>query len=405
MEGEKGEWGFKAHKQIVKALFRERRPGELLEAYQGMLGYLAGAVSRNDAEKKINSLLDYVSGPKQREGAEARVGGDGGEEGPTVLEALYGATLEALGGGRNERLWFKASLKLCSLLLQQRAWGRLERTLDALRAHCTLADGSADSRKGTQLLEVLSVEIQMRTELRQAKALKGLYQRALRVKGAIPHPKVLGVIRECGGKMHMGARAWGAAATDFFEAFRSFDEAGAARRVKCLKYLVLAQMLAASDVDPFDAPETKPYKNDPEVLAMTSLIGAYQRGDAQEFRAVLERNEGAIMGDPFIRVHMESLLRQVREQVLLKLLRPYRSMRVAFAARELGVAPEEVEAMLVTLILDGKVQGRLDQVEGTLELECTDSGAQHLHEAVLGLSRSLGSFHGAVARKAVTANL
>ena len=67
MEGEKGEWGFKAHKQIVKALFRERRPGELLEAYQGMLGYLAGAVSRNDAEKKINSLLDYVSGPKQRE--------------------------------------------------------------------------------------------------------------------------------------------------------------------------------------------------------------------------------------------------------------------------------------------------------------------------------------------------
>ena len=298
----------------------------------------------------------------------------------------------ALGGGRNERLWFKVSLKLCSLLLQQRAWGRLERTLDALRAHCTLADGSADSRKGTQLLEVLSVEIQMRTELRQAKALKGLYQRALRVKGAIPHPKVLGVIRECGGKMHMGARAWGAAATDFFEAFRSFDEAGAARRVKCLKYLVLAQMLAASDVDPFDAPETKPYKNDPEVLAMTSLIGAYQRGDAQEFRAVLERNEGAIMGDPFIRVHMESLLRQVREQVLLKLLRPYRSMRVAFAARELGVAPEEVEAMLVTLILDGKVQGRLDQVEGTLELECTDSGAQHLHEAVLGLSRSFGSF-------------
>ena len=99
MEGEKGEWGFKAHKQIVKALFRERHTRELLEAYQGMLGYLGGAVSRNDAEKKINSLLDYVSGPKQKEGAEARVGGEEGEEGPTVLEALYGATLEALGGG------------------------------------------------------------------------------------------------------------------------------------------------------------------------------------------------------------------------------------------------------------------------------------------------------------------
>ena len=36
MEGEKGEWGFKAHKQIVKALFRERHTRELLEAYFGV---------------------------------------------------------------------------------------------------------------------------------------------------------------------------------------------------------------------------------------------------------------------------------------------------------------------------------------------------------------------------------
>lgn len=34
--------------------------------------------------------------------------------------------------------------------------------------------------------------------LRQA-----LYQRALKVKSAVPHPKIMGIIRECGGKMHM----------------------------------------------------------------------------------------------------------------------------------------------------------------------------------------------------------
>lgn len=402
MEEEKGEWGFKAYKQIVKLLFRERCTGELLNAYKEMLGYLGGAVSRNDAEKKINSLLDHVSGPKQKQGADTPLGGEG-SGGLTVLEALYSATLEALAGGRNERLWFKVSLKLCGLLLQQRAWSRLETTLKALLAHCTLADGTADSRKGTQLLEVLSVEIQMRTELRQTKMLKDLYRRALRVQGAIPHPKVLGVIRECGGKMHMGARAWEAAATDFFEAFRSFDEAGAARRVQCLKYLILAQMLAASDVDPFDAPETKPYKNDPEVLAMTSLIGAYQRGDAQEFRAVFEQNREAIMGDPFIWNHMEALLRQVREQVLLKLLRPYRTLSVNFAARELGMAPTEVESMLVTLILDGKVNGRLDQLDGTLELERVDADAQRQQKAVLHLARSLSIIQGRVAQKAVAA--
>lgn len=44
------------------------------------------------------------------------------------------------------------------------------------------------------------------------------------------------------------------------QAFKSYDEAGVARRVQCLKYLVLAYMLMESNVDPFDAQEAKPYK-------------------------------------------------------------------------------------------------------------------------------------------------
>ena len=35
-------------------------------------------------------------------------------------------------------------------------------------------------------------------------------------------------------------------ATDFFEAFKSYDEAGSPRRLACLKYLVLASMLMES---------------------------------------------------------------------------------------------------------------------------------------------------------------
>ena len=37
------------------------------------------------------------------------------------------------------------------------------------------------------------------------------------------------------------------------QAFKSYDEAGAVRRIQCLKYLVLATMLMESAVDPFDA--------------------------------------------------------------------------------------------------------------------------------------------------------
>lgn len=72
-------------------------------------------------------------------------------------------------------------------------------------------------KKGTQLLEVYALEIQVYTEQKDTKKLGELYHKALTIKSAIPHPRIMGVIRECGGKMHMHERDWEKAATDFFE--------------------------------------------------------------------------------------------------------------------------------------------------------------------------------------------
>lgn len=43
--------------------------------------------------------------------------------------------------------------------------------------------------------------------------------------------------------------------TDFFEAFKNYDESGSPRRTTCLKYLVLANMLMKSGINPFDSQE------------------------------------------------------------------------------------------------------------------------------------------------------
>lgn len=58
---------------------------------------------------------------------------------------------------------------------------------------------------------------QIYTEQKNTKKLKELYIRALAIKSAIPHPRIMAIIRECGGKMHMHERLWSDAATDFFE--------------------------------------------------------------------------------------------------------------------------------------------------------------------------------------------
>ena len=51
-------------------------------------------------------------------------------------------------------------------------------------------------------------------------------------------------------------------------------------------------------------------------------------------------------------------------KVLLRLIRPYTRVRLPFLAARLNAPMEEVERLLVSLVLDGRVEGRIDQVRG-----------------------------------------
>jgi COP9 signalosome complex subunit 2 len=84
--GEKGEWGFKALKQMIKINFKlvdillhiifnsfqlififnfKGNYAEMMIRYKQLLTYIKNAVTRNYSEKSINSILDYISTSKQ----------------------------------------------------------------------------------------------------------------------------------------------------------------------------------------------------------------------------------------------------------------------------------------------------------------------------------------------------
>jgi len=357
--GEKGEWGFKALKQMIKINFRLSNFDEMMLRYKQLLTYIKSAVTRNHSEKSINSILDYISTSQQME----------------LLQNFYETTLDALRDAKNERLWFKTMTKLGKLYFDRGEYNRLARIMKQLRQSCQTDDGEDDLKKGTQLLEVYALEIQMYTAQKNNKKLKTLYDQSLHIKSAIPHPLILGVIRECGGKMHLREGEFEKAHTDFFEAFKNYDESGSPRRTTCLKYLVLANMLMKSGINPFDSQEAKPYKNDVEIMAMTNLVNAYQNNDINEFENILKVNRQSIMNDPFIREHIEDLLRNIRTQVLIKLIKPYTRIQMGFISGELNIEPVDVESLLVSCILDNTIKGRIDQVSGVLELDQDQEGS------------------------------
>ncbi|XP_014551653.1 hypothetical protein COCVIDRAFT_42093 [Bipolaris victoriae FI3] len=366
LEQEKSEWGFKGLKQAIKLEFKLARYDKAVEHYKELLTYVKSAVTRNYSEKSINNMLDFIE--KAAEDADAY----------RCMENFYALTLDIFQSTNNERLWLKTNIKLARLWLDRKDYRQLTEKLRELHKACQREDGTDDPSKGTYSLEVYSLEILMYAETRNNKRLKALYQRALKVKSAVPHPKIMGIIRECGGKMHMSegkhnahpchAKNWKGAQSDFFESFKNYDEAGSLQRIQVLKYLVLATMLSGSDINPFDSQETKPYQNDPRISTMTDLVNAYQLEDIHGYEKILQNNRD-LLQDPFIAENIDEVTRNVRTKAIVKLVAPYTRFTLAFISKQLKISLSEVQEIVGFLIVDKRLRGKINQQNGTVEIE------------------------------------
>ncbi|KAM7220602.1 COP9 signalosome complex subunit 2 [Rhypophila decipiens] len=381
LEQEKGEWGFKGLKQAIKLEFKLRRYDKAIEHYQELLTYVKSAVTRNYSEKSIDNMLNFIEKGSDDPGA--------GE----CIERFYSSTLECFQSTNNERLWLKTNIKLARLLLDRKDYYNVAKKLRELHRACQKEDGSDDPSKGTYSLEIYALEIQMYSETRNNNQLKVLYQKALRVRSAVPHPKIQGIIRECGGKMHMSEENWKEAQSDFFESFRNYDEAGDLRRIQVLKYLLLTTMLMKSDINPFDSQETKPYKNDPRIAAMTELVDAYQRDDIYHYEKVLQTNKD-LLADQFIAENIDEVTRNMRTKAVVKLIAPYTRMRLSWIAEHLRISQPEVQDIVSYLIVSGRIRGHIDEHEGTFEIESNPDAARTA--AIEGLSNAVKDLYTAV---------
>ncbi|WFC99630.1 hypothetical protein MYAM1_002375 [Malassezia yamatoensis] len=367
-ETEMSEWGFKALKQQTKIHFHRGQHERALKTYRMLLKYTKSTVTRNYTEKTVNSILDYVSSS----GAEL-----------SVVEEFYNATNEMLAASQSDRLNMKIKLKLAKLWLSRKEWSRLTQILRELRSGKYLNENEDGQSKGTLMLELLALEVQMYQETNNMKMVKA----AMAIRNAIPHPRTMGTIRESGGKMHMAesrlvetyADNWEAAQVEFFQAFRNYDEAGSELRIKVLKYLVLAHMLTGNDVNPFDSQETKPYREDPNIIAMTSLVNAYQQRDVLGAEKIVRENASTLTDDDFICKFITDVLNELRVQYLIDVVRPYKSIRLTTLANLLHVSYEQMQSLVLMLILDGRMQGHIDDVNQTLQLDQTQDRLPHRH--------------------------
>merc|ERR1711994_770014 len=106
-------------------------------------------------------------------------------------------------------------------------------------------------------------------------------------------------------------------------------------------------------------------------MPMANLLDAFDEDDIRRFEDTLRRDKAVFSGDEFIKEHMPAVKLRIRSKVLVKLIKPYTRVKLEWLCRQLNATMPEVENLVVNLILDGSVKGRLNPIHSLLDLNVT----------------------------------
>lgn len=121
---------------------------------------------------------------------------------------------------------------------------------------------------------------------------------------------------------------------------------------------------------------------------MTDLVDAYQRDDMHKYESILQNNKD-VLADPFIAENIDEVTRNMRTKGVFKVVAPYTRFTLAFVAKQLNIPATEVEDIIGFLIVDGKLKGRINQSNGTVEILGTSDGSKTV--AMQEWSNAIGS--------------
>jgi len=333
-------------------------------------------VSKNDANDAINSILEALLNLEDQNQADKAI--------VKILDYLKDKNYE--------QLWLNASIRLCKIYIDRKEYQQFQNLIESIKESCRLPDGSDDMKKSSVLLEVYSLEINLHMKTMNIPKIREIYEKTKNISSAIADPRTMGIIKDTHGKMLMIEKDWENARLELFEAFKFYQEVGNSRAKSALKYVVVSSILAQSSLNPFDNVEAKVYREDPEIKLMDNLRTAYEQKNGKELIKIMGTQKQKIFDEAFIQQFEEDLMNVICLEMIVALATPYKRMRFDYLERELNLTQKQVETYISRLILDKKLNGKIDLVEGFFENnnasrnEIEEKKNKHLYQWIKSLS-------------------
>jgi len=298
-----GPWSFLAMARLVMIHLSLNRMDKVVPKYKALLDMMhLPYVTANQRERAIDDALNGLAQLGQ-------LGSEALSQQPssalTLIGEMYALTLKALEDSKMERLWFKTNVSQAKMMLENQEYSRIEAPiLSVLYSKCTLADGTDDPDRASDLLELRAIHTTLLYKTGNFSRMKKLYPKTKASKSAVEDVRVMGTLRELGGRMYMRERQWSDAYNEFFESFQAYNESGKVdNAISCLKYLVIANIISNNSVNPFDAREIRAFTGNREIDAMRELRIAYQNDNILKFEATLNFKPHHIIGPFHLEVH------------------------------------------------------------------------------------------------------
>jgi len=359
---DQSEWSFQALEEIVKIKITLNKNDQVVPKFKELLSY-STKVTENNLLKSTNNILEEVSKSDNKK----------------LISDMYETSLEVLKK-KNQRLWFKIYLRLGKVQVDNADKAGLEKTIKDLWGWAN----SADSKKArpTDRIEIYSLEIQAAELTKDRARIKEVYQKAEELIANNPDilDSKLSLFKFIGGKLKLEEGDPDEAYSMLFEAFKYYVKIiGSDKTKPCVTYLIIANMLKrewnkaektlSPFINPFDSEQLQHLKGEKDIKPFAELHEAYQKLKFVEFQKVLSKKKDLLDSDSFIAQFKEQIFTKLYQFSTLQMLKPYSNLRLDFIAGKLDISKDKIEQLLVELILDNYIAGRIDQINGVLLLD------------------------------------
>lgn len=292
------EWIFKGYKQLIKLYLAEGRLDEVLTTMKQILPLLS-QLNKSYVEESLSRMIVRFGNLLQLD----------------FINNVYQLLLNQ-DYFHNDKLWLKVNSNMLALYLET---GELDKIPQLLSIIHEKFPTIPESIQKLFTLEIIAGEIEYLFKMKELDIpkLTNLYKQSSKFTTAVTHPKILGVIKECGARVQFFRENYEKARAEFYESFKNYDEAGAIAKNKILKYLALCSLLCNNDLDPFQSQETQTYAQFTEFDNLKKLIKAYKGMSVIEFTQALQEDD-EFFNDEIFKQASKQILENLRIRVLMK---------------------------------------------------------------------------------------